>query len=409
LEAELLAWAVPLWEAGVEITTTMLQGRASMIAKDKKITEFRSSSSWVAGFKARHGIVFSPLHGEKASADVKAAKDYPPVFRAMVASLGVTEEYMFNADESLLYTKLRRQGTLCPAALVRDLRAGKKSKCRIGMTVTTCADGTNEVPMLFSGTAKLPRHMVQQGDKKVVDDVRGSPDGTHLYYPSQKGWISRGAIKHYLTRVLPEHIRRKQQEKGVSGPALLIVDGCGIHFTALLSIYAAIGDGPVDDGPVAMDCCRYTPDSRDDSRAAERTPQQARAMKAIREHGADLKFDNFTLHIRVLPPNTTSLLQPADQGLIAQIKSRWRTELDSRVCRAGTAAEAKAALKEIPVMDVMGFVANALRSVGFSSTVAYWKALKDETYEPYGEVLERKLADVRATAEKMLLTQAGTH
>jgi hypothetical protein len=326
----------------------------------------------------------------------------------MVASLGVTEEYMSNADESLLCTKLRRQGTVCPAALVRDLRAGKKSKCRIGMMVTTCADGTNEVPMLFSGTAKLPRNMVQQGYKKVVDDVRSSPDGTHLYYPSHKGWISRGAITHYLTRVLPEHIRHKQQKKGVSGPALLIIDGCGIHFTSLLSIYAALGDGPLDDGPVAMDCCSYTPDSRDDSRAAERTPQQDRAIKAMRKHGADLKFDNLTLHIRVLPPNTTSLLQPADQGLIAQIKSGWRTELDSRVCRAPTAAAAKAALREIPVMNGMRFVANASRNVGFSSTVAYWKPLTDETYEPYGEVLERKLAEVRATAEKMILMQSGT-
>jgi hypothetical protein len=296
---------------------------------------------------------------------------------------------------------------MCPAALATDLRAGKKSKSRIGMMVTTCADGKNEVPMLFSDKAKLPRHMVAQGYTKVVDDVRRSPDGTHLYYPSHNGWISRGAIKHYLTRVLPDHIRCKQ--KGVSGPALLIVDGCGIHFTALLSIYAALGDGHVDDDEtVVMDCTGYTPDSRDDSRAAERTPQQDRAIKAMRKHGADLKFDSFTLHVRVLPPNTTSLLQPADQGLIAQLKSNWRTELDSRVCRAPTAAEAKAALRKISVMDVMTFVAKASRNVAFSSTVAYWKPLKDDTYEFYGEVLERKLAEVRARAEKLLLTKPMT-
>ncbi len=59
-------------------------------------------------------------------------------------------------------------------------------------------------------------------------------------------------------------------------------------------------------------------------------------------------------------------------------------------------------------MDVMRSVAEALRNVEFSSTVAYWKALNDETYEPYGEVLERKLAEVRATAEKMILMQSRT-
>jgi hypothetical protein len=152
----------------------MCQEQATKIAKKWGITGFVCSRSWAAGFKARNGIVSTTLYGEMASADHEAAKKYPQQFRDMVTSLGIANSNVYNADESLFYPRLQSRKTLCPERLAKILRGGKADRLRIGMLVTTCADGSNDCPLLFSHTARQPHGMKewQRGCRRSPQEQR---------------------------------------------------------------------------------------------------------------------------------------------------------------------------------------------------------------------------------------------
>jgi hypothetical protein len=292
---------------GFRISTRMMQEQTKEISKKLGITGFECSRSWAAAFKARNGIVTTVLHGEKASADHAAAETFPHQFLEMIVRLGISNSNVYNSDESLFYPRLQSSRTICPERLAKILRGGKADRFRIGLMVTTCADGTNECPMLFSHTAEQPHGMPRWGYRKVADGIRASSNGTHMYYHTPNGWISRAVIAHYLTRILPEHIRAKAARNGNDDHrALLLLDGCGVHFTAMLSIYIAVGgdggdggDRAVAEGPVQINCDGFDAKLSDGNRPlTPRTAHQDRVMKAIRTHGADLTVGNVMLHVR---------------------------------------------------------------------------------------------------------------
>jgi hypothetical protein len=317
LELELSKWLLERWGwKGYRISTKMCQEQTKYIARKMGITGFVCSRSWIAGFRARNGIVTTTLYGEKAPADHHAAQKYPEQFRLMVAALGIANSNVYNADESLFYPRLQARKTLCPESLAKTLRGGKDDRLRIGMLVTTCADGSNKCPLVFSHKARQPHGMKALGYSQDGEGLRKSPDETHLYFPTANGWISRTAIALYLTRILPEHIRAKAvQKQSDDRRALLILDGCGVHYTAMLAIYIAFGGNEaVAEGPVQINCTR-SKTQLSDRALPPRTPHQEHVMKMLRTHGADLMLGDVMLYVRISPANTTSILQPATSQL----------------------------------------------------------------------------------------------
>jgi hypothetical protein len=402
LEVELMKWLLERWGwKGYRISTRMCQEQATKIAEKLKITGFVCSRSWAAGFRARNRIVTTTLYGEKAAADHDAAHKYPQRFRDTVASLGIANSNIYNADESLFYPRLQSRKTLCPERLANILRGGKEDRLRIGMLVTTCADGSNDCPLVFSHTARQPHGMRQWDYSEDAEGFRKSNDGTHLYFPTANGWISRTAIAHYLTRILPEHIRAKAvRNESNDRRALLVLDGCGVHFTAMLAIYIAFmgGNGAVAEGPVQINCSGSKTELSDRA-LPPRTPHQEHVMKALRTHGADLMLGDVMLYVRISPANTTSLLQPADQGLIAGLKAKWRTQLDLLSLEATSAKDATEKKQRISVMQVMHFLGKKMREIPLPTTLGYWAALMDPTVRSYEGAIEEEL---RAIAEKVV-------
>jgi hypothetical protein len=392
-------WLIKRWGwKGYRISTRMCQEQATEIAKKLHIPGFVCSRSWAAGFRARNGIVTTTLYGEKASADHDAAQKYPQQFRDMVVGLGVANSNVYNADETLFYPRLQSKKTLSPERLANKLRGGKADRLRIGMLVTTCADGSNDCPLVFSHTAQQPHGMRAWGYIKEAEGIRKSKDNTHMYFATANGWISRRVIAEYLTKVLPEHIRAKALRDQGDRRAVLLLDGCGLHFTAMLAIYIAFGgNGAVAEGPVQINCTAKVKLS--DCALPPRTSHQEQVMKALRTHGADLVVGDVTLYVRVSPPNTTSLLQPADQGLIAGLKAKWRTQLDLLSLQATSAKDAVQKKKKITVMEVMDFLGKQMGQIPFPTTLGYWAALMDPTVRSYeGEIQE----ELRAVAEKVV-------
>jgi hypothetical protein len=228
---------------------------------------------------------------------------------------------------------------------------------------------------------------------EVRSNVRAPRDKSFFFYTTHNGWISRDVIVHYLTVVLPEHIRGKNEHR----TALLLMDGCGIHYTALFDIFkkcqTVLSEQP---GPVPIDATGYIAHpSKGYSPAPARNPAEQKSMNMIREFGADLKVDDVLLYVRMLPANTTALLQPCDQGLIHSAKASWRRQLDTlNLDPVGDF------VKGVPVINVMRHLTEHLRGVKPEVGRRYWKPLFGEGRED--EEVDRDFGAAQAEAHVAL-------
>lgn len=105
-------------------------------------------------------------------------------------------------------------------------------------------------------------------------------------------------------------------------------------------------------------------------------------------HSKDAKYSNIKL--RFLPPNSTSLLQPMDRGVIKVFKQHYKKRLVKRLLRG---LESTGELKKVNVLEAINFIvsawesvtpsviANCFQSAGFSdgeSTEVYELDAEDE-------------------------------
>ena len=67
--------------------------------------EFAGSHGWFNRFKKRIGLHNLKLSGEAASADTKAAKEFPATLKENIEAEGYTAEQIFNVDETGLFWK----------------------------------------------------------------------------------------------------------------------------------------------------------------------------------------------------------------------------------------------------------------------------------------------------------------
>ena len=77
-------------------------------------------------------------------------------------------------------------------------------------------------------------------------------------------------------------------------------------------------------------------------------------------HPKEVRIVNITLHF--LPPNTTSLIQPMDMGVIHNLKSYYRSKLNNRIITALDADENTTALgvsRTVPVLDALFILRDA--------------------------------------------------
>jgi hypothetical protein len=394
LEEKLMAWLLERWGwKGFRVSSRMMQVQARVIAAELKIANFECSSGWLAAFRRRQGLVSTSLHGEKATADHEAAEAYPPNFRRMVEELSVQISNIYNADETLLYPRLQTRQTVCPERLATILRGGKQDRFRIGILLTSCADGSNTCPMVFSSTARHPQGIMSAGYRHVLPNVLTNPSNTHYYAQSANGWISRETIVFYLTHVLPTHIRARGDDRR----AVLLLDGCGLHFTALLSMHMHNKlRGLVPDGPVVIDGTAIVGTPLGNMTA--RTPTDEHAMHMLRAHGANLTIGDVTLYVRISPPNTTSILQPCDQGLIASLKRAWRSSLDLRSVSATSAVEACDA-KKVSVKEIMSYLDDIVKNIPLPAALTFWAPLMDGSVPSYHGMITE---GIREIAEKVV-------
>ena len=85
-------------------------------------------------------------------------------------------------------------------------------------------------------------------------------------------------------------------------------------------------------------------------------------------HPVDIELTNITY--KFLPPNTTSLIQPMDQGVIKNLKGHYQSSLNSRVIASLDADEesnAQSIIKTITLLDAVHLIAEAWNNVKIST------------------------------------------
>lgn len=95
------------------------------------------------------------MSGEKLSSDISAVEPFKMRLLRKIEELGITEDQLYNANESGLFWKMLPQKTL---AHREDCVPGRKqSKNRITFMPCSNASGTHKLKLLMLGKSQKPR------------------------------------------------------------------------------------------------------------------------------------------------------------------------------------------------------------------------------------------------------------
>ena len=117
---------------------------------------FLASKGWVDKYMACHKIRSKLITGEAASADNRAASEYPEFLKNIIEEGQYTPEQIFNMDETNFFWKTMPRRTFITANSVK-VRGRKAMKERFTLLFATNAAGTCHLKPTVIHRAKRPR------------------------------------------------------------------------------------------------------------------------------------------------------------------------------------------------------------------------------------------------------------
>ncbi|UYV61928.1 hypothetical protein LAZ67_1007092 [Cordylochernes scorpioides] len=263
--------AVNIWYesqrlSGVPIRGIELQTAASHFASKLNNPTFKASGGWLSRYRARHNLKNKKVVGEALSADEDAANRFKDDFHKLMTDEKYEQFQIYNADETGVYWKSLPDNSQVKNA--NSASGHKQSKDRLSVLLCANADASHKNVLAVVGKSKRPRAI-----KNIIGRLP-----VH-YYSSHKAWFNKRIFSEWFFKRFINEVRNFQENKLRVAPdqvkALLLVDNSPAHPTELIS----------NDGNIK---CKF------------------------------------------LPPNTTSVLQPLDQGVIAAFKRLYkRRQLES--------------------------------------------------------------------------------
>lgn len=171
------------------------------------------SDGWLTRFLLRHGLKSRRLHGEAASASPKV------VHEGLQSLQKVTDLYspsdVYNMDETGLCYAMAPARSICS----KNMRGVKKNKTRITLALTSNADGSDTLPILFLGRAAKPR---------CFSGKTPAECGFH-YKNNSKAWMT-GAVYRDWLRALDRDMRAAGRH------ILLLLDNASSHSSGGLAL-----------------------------------------------------------------------------------------------------------------------------------------------------------------------------
>ena len=267
LDKAVYLWFVQQRCKGTPISGTLLMGKAlqlhPLLYPEAEPGLFKAGTGWLKRFKERHGIRALSVQGETQSAATESIEPFKAKLHKIIEEKGLTLNQIFNCDETGLYWKLMPSKTLV-SSREREAKGFKKPKDRVTLMACANATGSIKLPLVFIHKSLNPRCF------KSID--KASLPGH--YYAQKSSWMDSAIFKAWFQDRFVPLCMKSLKEQGLPPKAILLLDNAPSHpdVECLCS----------SDGDVT---CVY------------------------------------------LPPNTTSLIQPMDQGILENIKCLYKRDL----------------------------------------------------------------------------------
>ncbi|XP_060577429.1 jerky protein homolog-like [Ruditapes philippinarum] len=266
LETAVLTWFNQARSEGMPVSGPVIRAQAKKMNQELNgdDSQFEASNGWLSRFKHRHSISQVTIRGEQRSADESAAAAYPEELRKLVMDQQLCADQIYNCDETALYFKMLPDKTLACKTDTQKTLGFKQAKDRV--TVLLCCNkaGTHKLAPLVIGKFGKPRCFHHINMSSLPA----------LYRHSKNAWMTSTIFEEWFHEDFVPSVRKHLRRKKLEAKAILLMDHCPAH--------------PGVESLTSLD----------------------RKIKAV-----------------FLPKNTTSKLQPLDQGIIATFKRNYRRNL----------------------------------------------------------------------------------
>ena len=225
------------------------------------------TEGFVNRFKQRHGIRKLKCVGEKASADKSAADVFANQFQEFVLKEKLTREQVYNADETGLCWRATPTTTLAGPD-ENKIEGLKLDKDRV--TLMACANslGTHKLDLLFIYKYANPRALKHCDKSKLP--VK--------YYCQSKAWMNMIIFESWFNNEFAPSVGAYLKSIGLEEKAILVLDNAPSHVK-------------------------------------------------FHKEGSSYFGKESKIRCIFLPPNTTSVIQPMDQGVLDTLKRYYRKKL----------------------------------------------------------------------------------
>ena len=264
LDAAVLKWFLQQRSEGVNIRGVEIIAAAVKLAAHLGIENFKGSDGWLWRFRNRHGLFNVMTRGESGSADSSGVEPFRARLHKLINEENLTLTQVYNADETGFFWRSMPRNTQVSKHEAKT-RGKKLCKRRISALCGANASGTHRLKLCVVGKSKKPHAF------KNLDIERDLPA---KYYFSKKAWFNASIFSDWFFKYfVPAVIKYQTEVLGITRDqikAVLLLDNAPAH------------------------------------------PE---AYKLVSECGK--------IKVMYLPPNTTSLIQPMDQGIISALKRRY--------------------------------------------------------------------------------------
>ena len=276
MEKLLLIFTKEKMLAGDSISEALICEKALQIYEDLLKTTggesassftFKASRGWFEKFRHRTGIHRVTRHGEAASSDKAAGEKYVTEFSETIKAEEYVPEQVFNCDETGLFWK-KLTANMHITKEETKMPGHKPMKDRLTLLLCANASGDCKIKPLLVYHSDNPRVFKRNNIIKTKLPV--------MWRANTKSWVTRQFFTEWIHEVFAPQVKAYLIEKKLPLKCLLVMDNAPAH-----------------------------PPGLED----------------------DLTDEYSFIKVKFLPPNTTPLIQPMDQQVIANFKKLYTKAL----------------------------------------------------------------------------------
>ncbi|XP_042295721.1 jerky protein homolog-like [Sceloporus undulatus] len=216
----LYVWFLQFRDKGVPISGPILQQKALHFRKefDEGEPGFTASVGWLDRWKKRYGVRQLCICGEKLSSDFEEMQTFRKKFLDLVETESLTDDQIFNCDETGLNYKLLPSKSL--ASRTEAAAPGyKRSKERLTILACSNASAALKMDLVLIGVSKNPRAF--KNISKSALPVK--------YYSQRSLWMSREMFKEWFFKEFVPSTEKFLRDNDRPRKAVLLLDNAPTH------------------------------------------------------------------------------------------------------------------------------------------------------------------------------------